>query len=149
MEGLRIHHQVEPDDYLSYVHDLPLDHFLKPDPRLRNLLGSLPQDLWVFTNADHRHALKVLTTLHLEDLFSGIVDLYALNFVVKPNPEAYRLALNLAGETDPTFCVLFDDLLPNLITAKDLGFTTSLVGQNGHVKEVDVQLNSLLEMKEK
>ena len=60
LEGLRIHHGVEPDEYLAYVHHLPLKDFLEPDPVLRNILTSLSQDLWIFTNADYRHAERVL-----------------------------------------------------------------------------------------
>ena len=149
LEGLRIHHQVEPDDYLKYVHDLPLKDFLEPDPVLRDLLKTLPQDLWVFTNADRRHADRVLNELGISDLFSGIVDLLALNFIVKPNRKAYQTALKLAGVTDPERCVMFDDLIQNLIPAKELGFFTSLVGENGSSNQVDIQLQSIHEMKEK
>ncbi len=149
LEGLRIHHQVEPDDYLKFVHDLPLKDFLEPDPVLRGLLETLPQDLWVFTNADHRHAVRVLNELGISDLFSGIVDLLALDFIVKPNRKAYQIALKLTGMTDPKKCVLFDDLIQNLITAKELGFYTSLVGENGSSNQVDILLKSIHDMKEK
>lgn len=149
LEGLRIHHQVEPDDYLKFVHDLPLKDFLEPDPILRDLLKTLPQDLWVFTNADRRHADRVLNELGISDLFSGIVDLLALDFIVKPNRKAYQTALKLAGVTDPERCVMFDDLIQNLIPAKELGFYTSLVGENGSTNQVDIQLQSIHEMKEK
>ena len=47
LEGLRIHHQVEVDNYLSYVHDLPLENYLDDDPRLQEQLSSLPQDTLV------------------------------------------------------------------------------------------------------
>ncbi len=149
LEGLRIHHQVEPDDYLKFVHDLPLKDFLEPDPVLRDLLKTLPQDLWVFTNADRRHADRVLNELGISDLFSGIVDLLALDFLVKPNRKAYQTALKLAGVTDPERCVMFDDLVQNLIPAKELGFFTSLVGENDSTNQVDIQLQSIHEMKEK
>ncbi|MCD4803810.1 MAG: pyrimidine 5'-nucleotidase [Anaerolineales bacterium] len=149
LEGLRIHHQVEPDDYLKFVHDLPLKDFLEPDPVLRGLLETLPQDLWVFTNADHHHASRVLTELGISDLFSGIVDLLALDFIVKPNRKAYQVALKLAGVTDPKKCVMFDDLIQNLIPAKELGFYTSLVGENGSSNQADIQLQSIHDMKEK
>lgn len=146
LEGLRIHHQVEPDDYLDFVHNIPLEPYLKPDQALHKLLASLPQELWVFTNADHRHAARVLTYLGIRDLFQGVVDLYALDFVVKPNPPAYQKALQIAGADDPTACVLFDDLVPNLLAAKEFGFTTVLVGENGSVDGVDLQIKNILEI---
>ena len=148
LEGLRIHHQVEVDNYLSYVHDLPLENYLDDDPRLQEQLSSLPQDLWVFTNADQVHAERVLKKLGIANLFSGIVDLIKLDFLVKPDPAAYEKALKLAGGVDPAECVLFDDLLPNLMTAKELGFTTSLVGINGQPPDyVDYQMETIHNIK--
>jgi len=149
LEGLRIHHQVESDDYLDFVHNIPLEQYLDTDPALKTLLSSLPQDLWVFTNADHRHASRVLKRLGIEGLFRGVIDLYALDFIVKPNPDAYRTALKLAGVEDGKACLLFDDLLPNLLAARKFGFTTVLVGKNGRAEGVDLQLDSLLEMPSK
>ncbi len=149
LEGLRIHHQVDPDHYLGYVHDLPLEDYLQEDPVLRDLLKTLPQDLWIFTNADHHHAERVLGKLGITDLFSGIVDLLSLNFAVKPNPIAYQKALKIAGGIDSSRCILFDDLLPNLAAAKKLGFTTTLVGKNGQPsKYLDFQLDTIHEMKD-
>jgi len=144
LEGLRIHHQVEVDNYLAYVHDLPLEDYLDDDPRLREQLRSLPQDLWIFTNADRSHAERVLDKLGIADQFSGIVDLIKLEFLVKPDPAAYHKALQLAGGVDPAECVLFDDLLPNLMTAKKMGFTTTLVGKNGQLPDfIDYQLDTI------
>ncbi len=57
MRGLQIHHQIDTDDYLAYVHDLPLHDYLYPNPQLRSLLTSLPQRRWIFTNADADYIL--------------------------------------------------------------------------------------------
>ena len=148
LQGLRIHHQVSPEQYLAYVHDLPLEDYLDDDPILRGLLNSLPQDRWVFTNADRHHAERVLDKLGIADQFTGIVDLFSLDLVVKPDPEAFRKALDMAGETDPSRCILFDDLLPNLTAAKKLGFTTTMVGKiNQPATYLDFQLDTIHDMK--
>jgi putative hydrolase of the HAD superfamily len=148
LEGLRIHHQVDPEDYLSYVHQVPLEEYLTRDPELDDLLRDLPQDLWIFTNADWRHAEAVLGVLDIREHFDGIVDLLAMDYAVKPSPEAYRIALEMAGEDDPARCILFDDLLPNLQAAKEYGFTTVLVGGNEPVDSSDFQLSSIHKIKE-
>lgn len=148
LEGLRIHHGVDPDDYLLYVHQIPLDDYLSQDPTLNDLLSDLPQDLWVFTNADRRHAEAVLETLDIQKHFRGIIDLIALDFEIKPKPEAYQIALRLAGEKDPSKCVLFDDLVPNLLGAKEQGFTTVLVGENGSADSADYQLRTIHQIRE-
>ena len=149
LEGLRIHHQVNPDHYLAYVHDIPLSDYLDPDPELFSTLTDLPQQLWIFTNADSGHARRVLKALKVEDCFTGIVDLYALDFQVKPRPESYQIALKLAGEEDPSQCMMFDDLLHNLLPAKQMGITTVLVGKNGIQNGADYYLGSIHELREK
>jgi len=148
LEGLRIHHGVEPDHYLSFVHDIPLENYLSPDPHLKETLGKIEQSLWVFTNADRNHADRVLRILGIGEQFSGIVDLLAMDFVIKPKPEAYQIAQKLAGEHDASRCVLFDDLVPNIVGAKKQGFTTVLVGENGQVNSADFQISSIHKIKE-
>lgn len=148
LEGLRIHHGVDPDDYLRYVHNIPLDSYLSKDPKLSELLSELPQALWVFTNADRRHAESVLEILGIREHFSGIVDLIAMDFVIKPRPEAYQIAQEISGETDPSQCILFDDLVPNLLGAKKQGFTTVLVGENGQPDSADFQLPTIHNIKD-
>jgi putative hydrolase of the HAD superfamily len=128
LRGLQINHSVDADDYLAYVHDLPLEDYISPDPKLRSVLASLPQKKWVFTNADANHANRVLCILGLENCFSGIIDVHALGFLCKPEKGAYQRALELTNSTDPTNCVLFEDSLRNLAPAHEAGFITVLVG---------------------
>jgi putative hydrolase of the HAD superfamily len=148
LRGLQIHHQVDTDDYLAYVHDLPLEIYIQPDLQLRNILRSLPQRKWVFTNADENHAQRVLNILGISDCFEGILDVRAIGFLCKPEVEAYQRALNLANEDKPENCVLLDDSMRNLVPAKDLGFTTVLVGSNGSDPTVDFAINSLHDLPE-
>src|SRR3990170_1715211 len=84
LRGLQLHHNVDPDEFLAYVHDLPLHAFLQPAPELRTLLLSLPQRKWIFTNADSQHAARVLTLLGISDCFNGFVDVRAMDFHCKP-----------------------------------------------------------------
>jgi putative hydrolase of the HAD superfamily len=130
LRGLQHHHQVDPHDFLDYVHDLPLEQYLTPDPELHSLVEGLPQRKWVLTNADIHHARRVLAILGLADCFAGIIDIHALEYTCKPEPEAYRKAMSLAGETVPGRCLLCDDSPRNLAPARALGFTTVLVGVN-------------------
>lgn len=147
LEGLMRHHQVDPEAYLTYVHDIPLQKYIHYSAPLKEILSSLPQDLWVFTNADRRHVERVLDLLQLEDEFQGIVDIYALDFKVKPNLQAYQRALTIAQARPPFRCVLFDDLSRNLTPAKELGFHTVMVHENevDH-HPADLHIRSLLDL---
>ena len=127
LRGLQLHHQIDALDFLKYVHDIPLEQFLNPDGELRPLLRSLPQRKWICTNADARHAWRVLHFLGIEDCFDGIMDIVAADFIPKPSPDFYSHAIRLAGEPDFKACVLFDDLSKNLAPARSLGMTTVLV----------------------
>lgn len=128
LRGLQINHLVDTEDFLAYVHDLPLRDYLQPDPTLRSLLLSLPAKRWVFTNSDIHHAQRVLDVLQVSECFDGIIDIHAIEFFSKPNPEAYQYALHCAGENDPQKCVYLDDSPRNLLPAYQMGFYTILVG---------------------
>jgi putative hydrolase of the HAD superfamily len=58
LRGLQHNYHSDSDDYLAYVHDLPLDKFIQPDPVVRQMLLSLPLHRWIFTNADSQHAQR-------------------------------------------------------------------------------------------
>jgi len=128
LNGLWFNHGVDPQAYLAYVHAVPLEEMLHPDPALSAMLEQLPQKRVVFTNANREHADRVLACLGVADKVDTIIDLYALNMTNKPAPEAYERALGLIGEDDPHACVLADDLPRNLLPAKAMGMTTVLVG---------------------
>lgn len=132
LRGLQIHHQVDPQEYLDFVHDVPLEQYLQPDPELHQMLSSLPQAKWIFTNADGSYARRVLEHLGVSDCFAGFIDVNTMGFAAKPQREAFETACVLAGEDDPTRCVLFDDQPRNLSQARTFGFFTVLVGREGH-----------------
>ena len=146
LRGLQNHHEVDEDEYLSFVHNLPLDEYLSADGELRKMLESLPQRKWIFTNADARHAKRVLQTLGIEDCFSGIIDVRALDFLCKPDRQAYSRALELAGENNPENCVLLDDSIRNLVPAHQAGFTTVLVGSAEQNQAADYSVASLKDL---
>ncbi|MBN2148188.1 MAG: pyrimidine 5'-nucleotidase [Anaerolineales bacterium] len=143
LRGLQQHYVVDTDDYLAYVHDLPLQDYIQPDPALRTLLLSLPQKRWVFTNADENHARRVISVLGIEGCFDGIIDVRALNFMSKPNLLAYERALHIAGEPDTRKCILFDDAPRNLAPARQIGFHTILVGTDRSDPTADQSIPSL------
>ena len=148
LRGLQAYYKVDADEYLAFVHDLPLEKFIHPDPSLRTLLLSLPQRRWVFTNADTNHANHVLNILGITDCFEGIIDIRAIDFACKPEKIAYQRALALAGDDDPSHCVIFDDALRNLSPAREMGFYTILVGKDGTEPLVDQAITSLHELRD-
>ncbi|GAB4505793.1 MAG: pyrimidine 5'-nucleotidase [Anaerolineales bacterium] len=141
LRGLQAHHGVNTQDFLAFVHDLPLSQYLTPNPLAREVLASLPVHKWIFTNADAPHARRVLKTLDLEGCFDGIVDVNAVAPYCKPMPEAFEIALRLAGEKEPYRCALIDDLPRTTRAAREAGLFGILYGQTQPHPDADAVLS--------
>ena len=128
LRGLQTRHDVDTDDFLAFVHDLPLQDFLTPNPLQRDVIASLPQRKLIFTNADVHHARRVLAALQLNDLFDSIVDIHAVAPYCKPMPESFAIAQELADEPNPRKCVMIDDLPRTTRAALDAGMASILYG---------------------
>lgn len=145
LTGLQKDYHVEADDYLAYVHDLPLADYLQPSPALSGMLARLPLQKIIFTNADAPHAQRVLQQLGIARHFSRIIDIYTLDFVNKPQPEAYTRTLQLIG-AEAHECLFADDARRNLLPAHELGMLTVLVGSDPvtPANGVDYQIPNIL-----
>jgi pyrimidine 5'-nucleotidase len=146
LNGLRAEHEVDPLDYSRYVHNVPLDQFLAPDPELRRMLESLPQKKFIFSNADRPYILRVLSRLDIEDCFQGIVDIFSTGFACKPMEAAYRMAIQLAGSPNAEECLLVDDLPRNLEPAMKLGMTAVLVHGKFPTRGGDYQIDTIYQL---
>jgi len=131
LRGLEANHGVDEQEFLAFVHDIPLGDYLSPNPILRKVIASLPTRNLVFTNADASHARRVLTALELNDLFEAIVDVNAVAPYCKPMPESFRIAMQIAGESDPAKCVMIDDLPRTIQAAQDAGMFGILRSRTG------------------
>jgi len=125
LNGLIRHHQVDPHDYLKFVHDVPLGDYLTPDPDLKAMLTELPQKKYIFSNASNEHCRKVLDFLGLQDCFTAIYDINYFNFRPKPEIAVYQELLDDIG-AQPEAGVMIDDMEINLQPADDLGMATIL-----------------------
>ena len=128
MRGLQAEYHVNEDEYLAFVHDVPLVDFLRPNPGLCRMLQNYPQRKVIFTNADANHARRVLAVLGLSACFQQIIDIKAMAPYCKPMQEAFRIALKEAGEADPSRCVLVDDQAHNVRAAQAFGMHVIRVG---------------------
>ena len=128
LRGLQERHNVDVEEYLAYVHDLPLKDYLTPNPLQREIIASLPTRNLVFTNADINHARRVLSILELDDLFATIIDVNEVAPYCKPMPESFAIAQELADEPDPRKCVMIDDLPRTTRAALEAGMASILYG---------------------
>jgi len=143
--GLYLHHDIDVGDYFEFVHDLPVEDVLQPDPRLDQMLEGLEAEKTIFTNATAAHAWRVLRALQVDRHFERILDIEAVGYVPKPDVRAYRQALQLLqvrGEE----CLLVDDRLRNLQPGRDLGMTTVLVGGDQAGDGADFSIEHVVEV---
>jgi len=147
MRGLQINHQIDPDEYLRYVHDIALQEYLQANRELDAVLAALPQQKVVFTNASREHAERVLGLLGVRRHFARIVDVRDMEYESKPQPAAYQRICDLLG-VRPEECLIVEDNVRNLQPAKALGMTTVLV-RDGHLGPgdgVDFAINRIEEI---
>jgi putative hydrolase of the HAD superfamily len=136
---------VNPEDYLHFVHDIPLTDYIEPDPALAEMLRAIPLTKVIFTNATVEHAQNVLNVLGIADQFADIIDVRRVEYVSKPNVEAYeRLLKILQARGDE--CILVEDAARNLLPGKGLGMTTILV-DSGDCAGVDYCVPDILAVK--
>lgn len=128
LSGIQAHYpDIDTDEYLGYVHGVPLDPYIDTDPELRTALEKIAAPKWIFTNSDRHHTSRVLSRLGIEDLFEGVIDVIDMGFIPKPTRSVYHLAMEMAGNPAPESCVFVEDSIKNLVTAKELGWQTVLV----------------------
>ena len=115
LNGLMIHHDIPPEEFLEYVHDINLSS-LKADNKLREILLMLPGEKYIFTNGTKKHAENVIKRLNLENIFQSIFGIKEANYLPKPNIETYNLFLKI-NNIDPKTSIMFED--NNLIGVSD------------------------------
>lgn len=124
LRGLQFHHQVDTEEYLAYVHGMDLSKYLAPDPDMRYQLASLPYKKWIFTNSDRNHTQRVLQAIGIEDLFEGIMDVWTMHHIPKPETWTYQNARRLVGNPDPSSIIFVDDTIKNLVPPTKMGWQT-------------------------
>ncbi len=137
---------VDPEDYLRFVHDIRLADYIGPNPALAQLLRSIPLTKVIFTNATVEHAQNVLNILGIADQFADIIDVRRVEYVSKPNAEAYERLLNILGASGSE-CILIEDSARNLRPGKALGMTTILVDSDD-CADVDYCVHDVLSVKD-
>jgi len=122
LNGLMIHHDILPEEFLKYVHDIDLS-FMKKDLVLREELEKLNIKKFVFTNGSREHVNNITTHLGINDLFDGIFDIVDAKFHPKPEARAFDL-MTKKFNINPKETLYIEDIAKNLSIAKERGSTT-------------------------
>ena len=123
LNGLMIHHNIPPKEFLDYVHDIDLS-FLEKDKTLRNELESTNLRKFVFTNGSKEHVKNITTSLGIDDQFENVFDIVDAKYNPKPAAKAFDLMLE-KFKIDPKETLYIEDIAKNLSIGKERGTTTA------------------------
>ena len=146
--GLMRHHATDPHDFLWHTHQIPeLKRMLVREPLLRSTLRKLPGRKFVFSNAPVHYMRAVLKALAISDLFDAAFSIESTRFRPKPDVHGF-LRLTRANHLRVRRCIMVEDTLANLRTAKKLGMKTVWVTrERRHPRYVDVKIENLGELR--
>ena len=135
LNGLMIHHKIDPMEFLDYVHDINAD-IIKEDLDLKNQLTKLKVKKFIYTNGSKGHAINILGRLGIKNQFDGIFDIVDANFVPKPQLEPFKKMIKKFN-INPKETVFIEDIAKNLEPAKKLGIKTVWLINNEYWGEKD------------
>ena len=135
LAGLIAHHDIDPEDFLTEVHDVSLDR-LTPDVKMAEALMRLPGRRLVFTNGSAAHAERVLERLQIAHAFEDIFHISAADYIPKPSPLTFEKMMARHG-VSAAGSAFFEDSQVNLAPAAQLGMTTVLVGPHAAASTAD------------
>ncbi len=146
LRGLQTLHQINPEDYLKFVHEVPIQNYIQPDPVLKRILKQLPHRKVIFTNSDRWHSQRVLEQLGIRDEINEIVDILDVLPYCKPMDAAYHKALEKLNISNPADCMMFEDSQNNLKTAKQIGMKTVYINEHQGARSDWQELKTINQM---
>ena len=145
--GLMRHHGTDPRHFLWHTHQFPdLKRMLVFERGLKAMLRRLPGRKILFSNAPLHYSEAVLELAGVRACFAAVYSVERLRFQPKPAVGGFRHLLHserLAAHR----CILVEDSLANLQTAKQLGMQTVWVSSSTRQPPfVDLRLVSILDL---
>ena len=125
LRGLMLYHNVQPEKFLNYVHEIDLSN-IKKNKELSDELKKYNGKKIIFTNGSDKHAKKVLKKIGLYKTIDHIFDIIKADYIPKPDISTYQKVIK-EYSLDPRKTIMIDDLPNNLKTAKELGIKTVLI----------------------
>lgn len=147
LRGLMRHHGTDPHHFLHHTHQFPdLEHSIIAERGLHAMLRRLPGRKIIFSNAPLKYTEAVLAIIGIRRCFDSVYTVERLRFQAKPAIGGFLHLLH-NERLDPRSCIMVEDTLPNLKTAKRLRMKTVWVSAcTRRPPYADVQLASVLDL---
>ena len=145
--GLIRHHDIDPSHFLHHTHQFrDLSAMVVRQRGLKIMLQRLPGRKIIFSNAPCHYTEEILAIVGIHRCFDAIYSVERLRFQPKPATQSF-LRLLRDERLNPKTCILVEDTLANLKTAKRLGMATVWVTQATHRPPyADIQVRSVLDL---
>jgi putative hydrolase of the HAD superfamily len=145
--GLVRHHGTDPDHFLQATHQFPdLRRMVVFERPIIHALRRLPGRKIIFSNAPRHYAEAILEITGLGACFDAVYSVENLRYQPKPMLAGFRALLG-AERLDPRNCIMVEDSLANLVTAKKLGMKTVWVSTSFRQSpSVDAKIRSVTEL---
>ncbi|WP_305075100.1 pyrimidine 5'-nucleotidase [Propionivibrio sp.] len=145
--GLMRHHDIDPRHFLHHTHQFPnLSRMVVAESPLQATLRRLPGRKIIFSNAPIHYTEAILSIIGIRRCFGAVYSVEQLRYQPKPAIRGFLRVLRGEG-LDPRRCIMVEDTLPNLMTAKRLGMKTVWVTRTTRRPPcVDVQIRSVLDL---
>lgn len=145
--GMMRHHGTDPRHFLQQTHAFPdLAKMVVSERGLKQMLFRLPGRKIIFSNAPQQYTEAILALTGIRRHFVAIYPVERFRFQPKPATAGFLHLLH-KERLDPRRCIMVEDSLPNLMTAKRLGMKTVWVSTSSRQPPcVDVKLASVLDL---
>ena len=145
--GLVRHHGTDPNHFLQSTHQFPdLQKMVVFERPIIHALRRLPGRKIIFSNAPRHYAEAILDITGLDACFDAVYSVENLRYQPKPLLAGFRALLH-AERLDPRRCIMVEDSLANLVTAKKLGMKTVWVSTSYRRSPwVDAKIRSVTEL---
>jgi putative hydrolase of the HAD superfamily len=121
--GLINHFNINPEEFLRYVHGIDVNLFIKKDNEFKDFLTCLPGRKIIITNSPLFYARNVVNTLGLDSIIENIYDIEFMDYLGKPHIYSINKILNNFSN-DKKNIFFIDDTIENIISAKYIGLVT-------------------------
>ncbi len=142
--GLMRHHGTDPNHFLWETHQFPdLKKMVDFEKPVLYMLRRLRGRKIIFSNAPRHYTEAILEITGLDRCFDAVYSVENVKFQPKPMRAGFHTLLR-AEHLDPRRCIMVEDSLPNLVTAKKLGMKTVWVSAGSRQSPyVDVKVGSV------
>lgn len=145
--GLMRHHDIDPEHFLHHTHQFhDLASMVVVERGLKAMLKRLPGRKIIFSNAPLVYTKAILAITGIRNCFDAVYSVERLRFKPKPEKQGFLHLLQDEG-LDPRSCIMVEDTLPNLRTAKRLGMKTVWVSSGMRKPPyADLRIRSVLDL---